>query len=127
MKKAKQEKNEVIVDPAEIKSDSKKVSKIKYNSKKGGLIKNSQVKSVEINSHTFKLTNLDKIYFPKEKITKRDVLDYYHAISPYLLPYMQGRPQSLNRHPDGINGKSFYQKNVKGKVPRLDHHSQLYK
>ena len=60
---------------------------------------------------------MDKIYFPKEKISKRDVLNYYHAISPYLLPYMQGRPQSLNRHPDGINGKSFYQKNVKGKVP----------
>jgi bifunctional non-homologous end joining protein LigD len=61
-------------------------------------------------------TNLSKIYWPKEQISKRDMLNYYNQVAPYMLPYMKDRPQSLNRHPDGINGESFYQKNVAGKV-----------
>ncbi len=44
------------------------------------------------------------------------MLNYYYEIMPYILPYMKDRPQSLNRHPNGINGASFYQKNVTGKV-----------
>lgn len=70
-----------------------------------------------IGGHDLKFTNLSKVYWPKEKITKRDMLNYYYKVAPYMLPYMTGRPQSLNRHPNGINGKSFYQKNVTGKVP----------
>jgi bifunctional non-homologous end joining protein LigD len=69
-----------------------------------------------INGHSLKFTNLSKIYWPKEKITKRDMLNYYYRVAPYILPYMKDRPQSLNRFPHGINGESFYQKNVKGKV-----------
>ena len=75
----------------------------------------TQVRSV--NGHELKFNNLSKIYWPKEKITKRDLLNYYYQVAPYMLPYMKDRPQSLNRHPNGINGKSFYQKNVTGKVP----------
>lgn len=70
-----------------------------------------------INGHELKFTNLSKLYWPKEKITKRDMLNYYYQVAPYMLPYMKDRPQSLNRHPNGINGKSFYQKDVTGKVP----------
>jgi bifunctional non-homologous end joining protein LigD len=51
------------------------------------------------------------------KVTKRDMLNYYYQIAPYILPYLKDRPQSLNRFPNGINGKSFYQKDVTGKVP----------
>lgn len=72
--------------------------------------------TININGHDLKFTNLDKIYFPGEKITKRDVLNYYYKIMPYILPYMKDRPQSLNRHPNGINGKNFFQKDVTGKV-----------
>jgi bifunctional non-homologous end joining protein LigD len=71
----------------------------------------------EINGHELKFTNLSKLFWPKEKITKRDMLNYYYQVAPFMLPYMKGRPQSLNRHPNGINGISFYQKDVKGKVP----------
>jgi bifunctional non-homologous end joining protein LigD len=71
----------------------------------------------KINGHTLQFTNLNKIYWPKEKITKRDMLNYYYAVAPYLLPYLKDRPQSLNRFPNGIQGKSFYQKDVTGKVP----------
>ena len=71
----------------------------------------------KINGQVLKFSNLKKIYWPKEKITKRDVLNYYYQVAPLMLPYMKDRPQSLNRHPDGINGESFYQKNVAGSIP----------
>jgi bifunctional non-homologous end joining protein LigD len=45
------------------------------------------------------------------------MINYYYQVAPYMLPYMKNRPQTLNRHPHGINGKSFYQKDVKGKAP----------
>ena len=71
----------------------------------------------KINGHDLKFTNLNKIFWPKEKITKRDLINYYYQATPFILPYLKNRPQSLNRYPNGINGKSFYQKNVTGKVP----------
>jgi len=71
----------------------------------------------KINGHELTFTNLSKIYWPKEKITKRDMMNYYYQAAPYMLPYMKNRPQSLNRHPNGITGESFYQKDVTGKVP----------
>ena len=71
----------------------------------------------KISGHALTFTNLSKLYWPKEKISKRDMLNYYYQVAPYILPYLKDRPQSLNRHPNGINGKSFYQKDVTGKVP----------
>ncbi|MEO6549487.1 MAG: DNA ligase D [Ferruginibacter sp.] len=71
----------------------------------------------QINGHELKFTNLSKLYWPKEKISKRDMLNYYYQVAPYILPFLKDRPQSLNRHPNGINGMSFYQKDVTGKVP----------
>ncbi len=62
-------------------------------------------------------SNLDKIYWPKEGFTKRDLINYYYAVAPYILPYIKNKPQTLNRHPNGIEGKTFYQKDVKGKAP----------
>lgn len=71
---------------------------------------------ITLNGHDLKLTNLSKIYWPKEKATKLDLINYYLQIAPYMLPYMKDRPQSLHRHPNGINGPSFYQKNTEGKI-----------
>jgi bifunctional non-homologous end joining protein LigD len=70
-----------------------------------------------ISGHTLKFTNLSKLYWPEEKISKRELLNYYYKIAPYILPYLKDRPQSLNRHPNGIHEQSFYQKNVAGKIP----------
>ncbi len=64
------------------------------------------------------ITNPDKVYFPKEKITKGDVIAYYDSISEYILPYLKDRPQSLRRNPDGITKDGFFQKNVAGMVPK---------
>lgn len=71
----------------------------------------------KIKGHELKFTNLSKIYWPEDKITKRDMFNYYYQIADYILPYLKDRPQSLNRFPGGIHGQSFYQKDVKGKAP----------
>ena len=71
----------------------------------------------QVNGHPLKFTNLSKYYWPKEKITKRDLLNYYYQVAPYILPYLEKRPQSMLRHPEGITGFSFFYKNVKGKAP----------
>jgi bifunctional non-homologous end joining protein LigD len=65
------------------------------------------------------LTHRDKIYWPKEVYTKGDLLDYYEKIAPTLLPYLKDRPENLNRHPNGIEGKNFYQKNFTNEVPEF--------
>ncbi len=75
----------------------------------------TQVKKIK--GHDLKFNNLDKIFWPDAKVSKRDMINYYFQIAPYILPHLKNRPQSLNRFPNGITGKSFYQKNVKGKVP----------
>ncbi len=71
----------------------------------------------KINGHDLKFTNLSKFYWPKEKITKRDLLNYYYQVAPYILPYLKDRPQSMLRHPDGITGEAFFFKDVTGKAP----------
>lgn len=76
---------------------------------------NSQSKKVDGKELIF--SNVQKLYWKKEKITKGDLINYYHQVAPLMLPYITGRPHSLNRHPDGWDGKSFYQKDVTGKVP----------
>ena len=75
----------------------------------------SQVK--KINGHELKFSNLSKVYWPKEKYTKRDLINYYYQVAEYILPYLKERPQSLNRYPNGITGESFYQKDMTGKAP----------
>lgn len=65
-----------------------------------------------------RLTNLDKIFFPEEKITKGDLLEYYRSMSEYVVPYLKDRPMSLSRHPNGITGAGFYQKDMTGHIPR---------
>jgi bifunctional non-homologous end joining protein LigD len=75
----------------------------------------TQVRKVE--GKELKFTNLSKIFWPEDGYTKRDMLNYYYQMAPFILPYMKDRPQTLNRFPNGIHGKSFYQKDVSGKVP----------
>lgn len=71
----------------------------------------------KIKGHELKFTNLSKVYWPEDKVTKRDMFNYYYQVAEYILPYLKDRPQSLNRFPGGIHGASFYQKDVKGKAP----------
>src|SRR5579862_2468943 len=67
---------------------------------------------VKIGGQKLKLTNLNKIYFPKDKITKGAIIEYYRSVAKYMLPHLKDRAQSLHRHPNGIEGPDFYQKDV---------------
>lgn len=63
------------------------------------------------------ITNRDKVFFPEKQLTKGDLLDYYEAVAPWMLPYLADRPLVLTRFPDGIHGKSFYQRDAPAFVP----------
>lgn len=66
-----------------------------------------------------KPTHIDKKYWPKVGYTKGDLLAYWHAVAPVALKYIHGRPLALKRYPEGINGPSFFQKNVEdSKAPK---------
>jgi len=58
------------------------------------------------------LSNLDKVFWPAEGYTKGDLITYYRTIAPAMLPYLQDRPLVMTRFPDGIDGKSFFQKDA---------------
>ena len=65
-----------------------------------------------------KLSNLDKVYWPREGFTKGDLLTYYFNISPTMLPHITDRPLTLKRMPDGVDGPFFYEKNAPEYTPR---------
>ena len=81
---------------------------------------------VVINAHNIKLTNLNKIYWPGEGFSKGDLINYYRKVSGFMLPYLVDRPQSLNRHPNGIKGKSFFQKDINQKHPDWIQTKKIY-
>jgi bifunctional non-homologous end joining protein LigD len=60
---------------------------------------------------------LKKVFWPEDGYTKGDLLDYYRGIAPWLLPYLRDRPLVMTRFPDGIGGKSFFQKDAPGFTP----------
>ncbi len=66
--------------------------------------------------HSVRLTNLKKVFWP-EGYTKGDLIGYYDSVAPLLLPYLRDRPVVLTRYPDGIEGKSFFQKDAPVYVP----------
>jgi bifunctional non-homologous end joining protein LigD len=66
---------------------------------------------------TPKLTNLDKIYYPEDGYTKGDLLKYYDAVAPLILPHLKDRPLSLKRYPNGIHEPVFFQKNTPESYP----------
>ena len=66
---------------------------------------------VEIQGKRLKLSNLDKVMYPAVGFTKGQVIDYYARIAPLLLPHLRGRPLTLKRYPNGVNGMHFYEKN----------------
>jgi bifunctional non-homologous end joining protein LigD len=65
---------------------------------------------LEVEGRTVRLSNPDKVLYPATGFTKRDLLDYYLAIAPVLLAHLRDRPLTLKRYPDGVDGKSFYEK-----------------
>jgi len=96
----------------------KSVKAVKLNlSEKLLLTSKKDTEEKKVDGHLLKFTHLNKLYWPEDGITKRDMFNYYDQVAPYMLPYLKDRPMSLNRYPGGIHGESFYQKNVRDKAP----------
>jgi bifunctional non-homologous end joining protein LigD len=71
----------------------------------------------EAEGREIKVSNLDKVLYPAVGFTKRDVIEYYAAIAPVLLPHLEGRPLTLKRYPNGVDDKFFYEKNAPSHRP----------
>jgi len=72
------------------------------------------------------ITNPDKVFWPEERYTKGDLIAYYESVAPLLLPYLEERPLVLTRYPDGITGKSFFQKDAPDFVPAWVRTERIY-
>ncbi|MGQ0535668.1 MAG: DNA polymerase domain-containing protein [Methanobacteriota archaeon] len=68
------------------------------------------VLETDVGGRRIRLTNLDKVFFPSTGFRKGDVIRYYARIAPVLLPHLAGRPLTLKRYPEGVDGPFFYQK-----------------
>jgi bifunctional non-homologous end joining protein LigD len=124
-KKATEVSRETEADTSDVLAEEKEAPK-KHNklikapeasSRKSLLNPTEETQVKNIRGHDLKFTNLSKIYWPEDGVTKRDMINYYYQVAEFIVPYLKDRPQSLNRFPNGIHGQSFYQKNVKGKSP----------
>jgi bifunctional non-homologous end joining protein LigD len=80
---------------------------------------------VDIEGRRLTLSNLDKVLYPHTGFAKAQVLDYYTRIAPALLPHLRDRPLTLKRYPNGVEGKSFYEKNAPSHRPDWVHTETL--
>ncbi|MES2645887.1 MAG: DNA ligase D [Bacteroidota bacterium] len=108
---------EQLIEPQKSAKSDKLFSSAGKKERKTFLNPADETQTRNIEGHDLKFTNLSKLFWPEEKVTKRDMLNYYFQVAPFMLPYMKDRPQTLNRHPNGINKPAFYQKDVTGKIP----------
>jgi bifunctional non-homologous end joining protein LigD len=67
-------------------------------------------REVDVEGRRLSISNLDKVLYPKAGFTKGEVLDYYARIAPAILPHLRGRPLTLRRFPNGVEGNSFFEK-----------------
>src|SRR5689334_15416698 len=73
---------------------------------------------IEVSRRNVRLTNLQKVFWPEEGITKGDLLRYYVAVAPVLLPHLQDRAMVMKRYPNGVAGEFFFMK--RAPAPRPD-------
>lgn len=72
---------------------------------------------MEVGNFLVRVSHLQKVFWPDEGYTKGDLINYYRAVSPLILPHLKDRPESLHRHPDGIKKQGFFQKDVNFSLP----------
>src|SRR5690606_9686633 len=66
---------------------------------------------------SFTVSHPEKVLFPKARITKGELVDYYEAVSPWMLPHLRDRPLTLHRFPAGVEGRGFYHKQIEDDAP----------
>jgi bifunctional non-homologous end joining protein LigD len=81
----------------------------------------SERNQTSIDNKKVTITHPSKTYWPDQGFTKEDLIQYYQSIAAIILPYLKDRPLNLNRHPNGIQGHSFYQKDITQKTPSWMH------
>lgn len=106
--------------------NTKPVKNPKEKSSKKKKEKSETEKDFTFGKFKIKATNLNKVFFPDDDVTKGDVINYYISMADYILPYLKGRPESLLRNPNGINGQSFFQKNAAEKAPSFVSHQKIF-
>lgn len=74
-------------------------------------------KTVSFRGIKVELSNLNKIFWPDENLTKGHLINYYNSIYKYIIPYLKNRPESLKRNPNGIADEGFFQKDAKEIAP----------
>ena len=79
----------------------------------------------QVGKRKIELSNLSKVLYPDDHITKAQLIEYYFKIAPTILAHLKGRPLSLVRYPDGIGGESFFQKNRPDWAPDWIEHVTL--
>ncbi|MBV9401198.1 MAG: DNA ligase D [Bryobacterales bacterium] len=105
------------VDPTECVRNS--TADDKNGSSAGQLLDpNAEEQILTIGRHRLKFTNLNKIFYPKDGYKKRDLLNYYDAVAPLIVPHLKDRPLSLKRYPNGIDEPFFFQKEVAPSFPK---------
>lgn len=105
------------VTRADAKSNAKKVTKKSSPTTTAETELNDMEDYIKAGKLRVPVTNRDKIFWPEEGYTKGDVIDYYNAVSKYILPYLKGRPLSLKRNPNGIQDRGFFHKDAGDDAP----------
>lgn len=72
---------------------------------------------MKVDGSEVEIKNTDKVFFPDENFTKGDVIDYYYRAAPHILSHLKDRPLVMKRYPDGVDGESFFQKEVPDYFP----------
>ncbi|MDN3551200.1 DNA ligase D [Mucilaginibacter aquaedulcis] len=110
---------DAVPDPKSTKSKKAdlKLEPVKNTERKTLLNPTEDTQTKKVCGHELKFNHVTKLYWPEDKVTKGDMLNYYYKVGEYMMPYLKDRPMSLNRFPGGIHGQSFYQKNVTDKAP----------
>ncbi|MFF7948478.1 non-homologous end-joining DNA ligase [Streptomyces griseorubiginosus] len=89
------------------------------------------VRTVRAGKHTVEVHRPDKVLFPggdgAKEYTKGDLVAYYRSVAPFMLPHLRGRPLMLERHPDGLAGPRFMQKNTPDSYPEWIHRVEVTK
>ena len=81
---------------------------------------------IDVDGKRLKLSNLEKVLYPEAQFTKAQVIDYYVRIAPVLLPHLRGRPLTMKRYPEGVNGQYFYEKQCPSHRPKWVHTAPIW-
>jgi bifunctional non-homologous end joining protein LigD len=96
---------------------------------RGEIPANVEEAQIAVHGGTVKMTNLRKVFWPELGLTKRDLLQYYLDVSPWLLPHLKNRAMVMKRYPNGIDGEFFFMKRAPSprpafvKICSIKHHS----